>query len=63
MNGYKKLLNGVQVLDISCNQWGDSGKGKFVDLFAEWADIIARTYHRGERQGLRYSFGAIRHTL
>ena len=23
-------------------QWGDTGKGKMVDLFAEWADIIAR---------------------
>jgi adenylosuccinate synthase len=36
------FLNGVQTLAIVCNQWGDTGKGKFVDWFAEWADIIAR---------------------
>lgn len=23
-------------------QWGDEGKGKFVDLFAQWADVVAR---------------------
>jgi len=27
---------------IVCNQWGDSGKGKIVDFFSEWADIVAR---------------------
>lgn len=37
-----KLLSGVNTLAIVCNQWGDTGKGKFVDYFAEWADIIAR---------------------
>jgi adenylosuccinate synthase len=37
-----KLLSGVSTLAIVCNQWGDTGKGKFVDFFAEWADIIAR---------------------
>lgn len=36
------LLNGVKTLAVVCNQWGDTGKGKFVDYFAEWADIIAR---------------------
>ena len=41
-NRYGKLLNNVLTLAIVCNQWGDTGKGKFVDLFAEWADIIAR---------------------
>jgi len=35
-------LNGIKTLAIVCNQWGDTGKGKFVDLFSEWADIIAR---------------------
>lgn len=29
----------VAVIDA---QWGDTGKGKVVDLIAEWADIIAR---------------------
>jgi adenylosuccinate synthase len=37
-----KLLSNVKTLAIVCNQWGDTGKGKFVDYFAEWADIIAR---------------------
>ena len=37
-----KLLNGVNTLGIVCNQFGDTGKGKFVDIFASWADIIAR---------------------
>ncbi|MBI4065908.1 adenylosuccinate synthetase, partial [Candidatus Kaiserbacteria bacterium] len=37
-----RLLNGVSTLAIVCTQWGDTGKGKFVDYFAEWADIIAR---------------------
>jgi adenylosuccinate synthase len=35
-------LNNILTLSIVCNQWGDTGKGKIVDLFAEWADIIAR---------------------
>jgi len=38
----KRLLNRVRTLAVVCNQWGDSGKGKFVDLFADWAEIIAR---------------------
>jgi len=37
-----KLLSGVKTLAVVCNQWGDTGKGKFVDYFAEWADVIAR---------------------
>jgi adenylosuccinate synthase len=37
-----KLLNNVSTLAIVCNQFGDTGKGKFVDFFADWADIIAR---------------------
>lgn len=42
MEKFKDLLNGIRTLAIVCFQWGDTGKGKFVDLFAEWADIIAR---------------------
>lgn len=39
----ERLLHDVKTLAIVCNQWGDTGKGKFVDYFAkEWADIIAR---------------------
>lgn len=37
-----KLLENVNTLAIVCSQWGDTGKGKFVDYFADWADIIAR---------------------
>jgi len=40
--GLDELLNNINTLAIVCNQWGDTGKGKFVDYFAEWADIIAR---------------------
>ncbi len=35
-------LNDVQTMAILCNQWGDSGKGKIVHYYAEWADVIAR---------------------
>lgn len=42
MRDYKKLLNGVNTLAIVCNQWGDTGKGKFIDYFADWADVIVR---------------------
>ena len=38
-----KLLEGVQTIAIICNQWGDTGKGKFSDYFAsQWADVTAR---------------------
>lgn len=37
-----KLLNGIKTLAVVCTQWGDTGKGKFVDYFAQWADIIVR---------------------
>jgi adenylosuccinate synthase len=41
--GFEKLLENVQVLAVVCNQWGDTGKGKFSDYFSEsWADVIAR---------------------
>jgi len=39
---YLKMLEGVKTLFVTCRQWGDTGKGKIVDLFAEWADIIVR---------------------
>ena len=38
-----KLTKGAQIIAIVCNQWGDTGKGKFSDYFAaNWADVIAR---------------------
>lgn len=42
LKGINCLLKGIKTLAIVCFQWGDSGKGKIVDFFAEWADIIAR---------------------
>jgi len=40
---FKKLLKNVQVVAVVCNQWGDTGKGKFSDLLSSsWADVIAR---------------------
>jgi len=41
-NDLKKMLTGVNTVAVTCRQFGDTGKGKFVDLFAQWADIIAR---------------------
>lgn len=38
-----ELLKDAKTVAIICNQWGDTGKGKFVDLLAlYWADIIGR---------------------
>ena len=42
MKDLKGFLNGVNTLAITCRQFGDTGKGKFVDIFAEWADIVVR---------------------
>lgn len=41
--GLDDLIKGVQTIAIICNQWGDTGKGKFSDYFAsQWADVTAR---------------------
>ncbi|MFA6394039.1 MAG: adenylosuccinate synthetase [Patescibacteria group bacterium] len=38
-----KITEGVRVISVTCLQWGDTGKGKVVDLLmAGWADINAR---------------------
>ena len=42
MEELEKMLNGVNTIAVTCRQFGDTGKGKFVDIFAEWADIIVR---------------------
>lgn len=39
INTFLEKYNTIAVL---CNQWGDTGKGKFIDLFSHWADIVAR---------------------
>jgi adenylosuccinate synthase len=41
-DNFKKLLGDAQVVAVYCNQWGDTGKGKYSDYFSEWADVIAR---------------------
>jgi adenylosuccinate synthase len=35
-------LENVSTLAVICTQWGDTGKGKLVDYFGQWADVIAR---------------------
>jgi len=32
----------IFTIAVTCLQWGDSGKGKVVDLLALWADLIVR---------------------
>ena len=38
----QKALKGVMTLGVICTQWGDTGKGKLIDYFSQWADIVAR---------------------
>lgn len=41
--GLDDLLKEIQTVAVICNQWGDTGKGKFSDYFAsQWADVTAR---------------------
>ncbi len=40
--GIEQLIAGRKTIAVVCNQWGDTGKGKLVDLLADWADIIVR---------------------
>jgi len=43
MEGLERLLGNAQIVAIVCNQYGDTGKGKFSDVLAqEWADVVAR---------------------
>jgi len=39
----KNFTDGKNVIAIVCDQWGDTGKGKFIHLLAsEWAKIVIR---------------------
>jgi len=41
--GIEKLVKDAKVIAVICNQYGDTGKGKFSDYFASsWADVTAR---------------------
>lgn len=37
-----KMLRGIRTVAVICLQFGDTGKGKIVDLLSEWADMIVR---------------------
>ncbi len=38
-----KTTNGKNVIAVVCDQWGDTGKGKIINLLAEnWAEIVIR---------------------
>ncbi len=39
---FKRLTPETKVIAVICTQWGDSGKGKIVDLLADWADVVIR---------------------
>ncbi len=39
----EKLTGNAKVIAILCNQWGDTGKGKFSEAIAhDWAEVTAR---------------------
>jgi len=37
-----ELTKDIKTVAINCLQWGDTGKGKIIDFFSDWADIVAR---------------------
>ena len=49
-------LNRIQTLAVLGGQWGDEGKGKFVDLLSDRFDAVAR-YHGGHNAGHTVKFG------
>ncbi len=40
--GISRLTAGKKTVAVTCLQWGDTGKGKLVDFFSDWAEIIFR---------------------
>lgn len=52
------FLGDCKTVAVTCLQWGDTGKGKIVDLLAEWADIICRGTG-GANAGHSVHFGGI----
>jgi adenylosuccinate synthase len=41
--GIRGMLKDINVAAVLCTQWGDTGKGKMVELFGYyWADIVVR---------------------
>ena len=43
-------------------QWGDEGKGKVVDLFTSWADVVVR-YQGGANAGHTLVVGGVKTVL
>src|SRR3954465_10561247 len=43
-------------------QWGDEGKGKVVDLFTSWADVVVR-YQGGATAGHTLVVGGVKTVL
>src|SRR5258708_36790987 len=43
-------------------QWGDEGKGKIVDLFTSWADVVVR-YQGGANAGHTLVVGGVKTVL
>lgn len=58
----QKPLEGIKTLAIVCTQFGDTGKGKLVDYFAEWADVIARGTG-GANAGHTISLNGVEHVF
>lgn len=55
------FLEDSRVVALVCNQWGDTGKGKLIDLLTDWADVIVRGHgganagHTIEAEGKRFA--------
>src|SRR5207237_2773540 len=54
----ERMANGVMV----GAQWGDEGKGKVVDLFTSWADVVVR-YQGGANAGHTLVVGGVKTVL
>lgn len=57
-----EFFNNKKVIAISCLQFGDTGKGKFVSLFSKWAEIIARVTG-GDNAGHTIVFEGVEYVL
>ncbi|MBI5398195.1 adenylosuccinate synthetase [Candidatus Woesearchaeota archaeon] len=57
-----KVLKDAMTVAIVCNQFGDTGKGKFVDLLSTWADVIARGTG-GANAGHTIKIGSVEHVF
>ncbi len=59
----KKFLKDAKTVAVVCDQFGDTGKGKIVDLLsASWADIVVRGTGGGNA-GHTISVGTEKHVL